>query len=86
MTPLNVLDPLLDPVASFFTPEGAKQLVAFRADAKTQARIDELADKSTAGALTDAECREYDAYLAAIDFITVLQIKARSIIERASTS
>ena len=84
MTPSQALDRLLDPVASCFTPETAERIVAFRADPQTQSRIDELADKSNEGQLTDAERREYEKYVLAIDFIAVLQTKARSLLDRTA--
>jgi hypothetical protein len=77
----NVLDRFLDPFGAFLTPEVAQKLVDFRVDEQTQARIDELADKSNEGQLTLAEREEYDTYIAVIDFITVLQAKARTVLE-----
>jgi hypothetical protein len=64
-----------------FTPDVAQHMVAFRVDASTQARIDALAEKCTEGQLTAAEGEEYDTYLMAIDFITVLQAKARTVLD-----
>ena len=78
MSRINVLDHFLDPLGVMFTPEVAQQVVAFRVDASTQARIDALADKCTEGQLTAAEGEQYDTYLMAIDFLTVLQAKART--------
>ena len=49
-----------------------------------QARLEELADKSTEGTLTDAEREEYEAYVSAIDFLTVLQAKARAMLADAA--
>ena len=77
-----VLDRLLDPLDRIFTPEVARQIVALRADAATQKRIDELADKCTEGQLTPAEAAEYDDYVEAIDIIGLLQAKARSALAR----
>src|SRR5258708_5195527 len=71
MSRINVLDRFLDPVGSFLTPEVAKRLVGFRADAKTQARLDKLADKCREGRLSDKERAEYDTYLTAIGRATV---------------
>ncbi len=82
MSRTKVLDRLLDPIGSYLTPEVAKRLVKFRADAKTQRRLDELAEKEHEGELTDAEREEYDTYISAIDFITVLQVKARSLLKK----
>jgi hypothetical protein len=56
----------------------ARQIVELRADATTQERIDELAEKSTEGQLSPAEEAEYDDYVEAIDIIGILQAKARS--------
>jgi len=55
-------------------------LVALRADPAAQARIEELADKSTAGQLSPDERAEYETYIAASSFIAILQSKARSIL------
>jgi hypothetical protein len=73
----GVLDRLLDPLRDCLTPALARRLVKFRADAATQARVGELADKCNEGELTQAERREYAAYVRAIHLISVLQSKAR---------
>jgi hypothetical protein len=79
----NILDRFLDPFGAFLTPEVARRLVDFRVDEQTQARIDELADKCNEGQLTPAEREEYDTYISVIDFITVLQAKARTVVEQS---
>ena len=86
MSRINVLDRLLDPIGSYFTPEVAKRLVRFRADAKTQRRLDRLAEKNREGKLRSSEREEYDTYITAIDFITVLQAKARSVLSKKTRS
>jgi hypothetical protein len=73
----STLDRLLDPVGRCLTPEAAKALVDLRADSQFQARLDELADKNTAGLLTPDERAEYDLYLSAMSVVTVLQSMAR---------
>jgi hypothetical protein len=80
MKPLEApaLDRILEPVARALTPEVARKLVALRVDAQTQARIDRLARRCTEGRLTDAERAEYATYVAAIDFVSTLQAKARA--------
>jgi hypothetical protein len=80
------LDRLLDPLEAILTPDVARQIVELRADATTQERIDELAEKSTEGQLSAAEEAEYDDYLEAIDIIGILQAKARSALARHSLS
>ena len=73
-----VLDRLLDPLARILTPEVARKLVKLRFDSKTQARIDELARKSNEGELSEAEREDYETIVNAIDFIAILQAKARA--------
>lgn len=77
-----VLDRLLDPLGRILTPEVARKLVKLRLDSIAQARIDKLARKCNEGALTDPERREYETYVYAIDFIAILQAKARALLRR----
>ncbi len=81
MSRTSILDRFLDPVASYLTPEVARRLVRFRADARTQKRLDKLAEKNQEGEMTEAEREDYDTLISAIDFVTVLQAKARSILK-----
>jgi hypothetical protein len=81
-TPSNVLSQLLEPVGQMMPVEFARELAALKATPEVQARIDELADKCNEGLLTEAERREYDAYVDAIDVISILQAKARSVLAR----
>ena len=81
----NVLDRVLEPFSRCFTPEVAQKIVDFRADAVMQARLDELAEKANEGALSEAERAEYDSYIEAIDFIAILQAKARSLLSQADS-
>lgn len=71
---------LLDSFTACLTPAAAKRVVAFRADAGTQARIAALAEKCNEGELTPQERREYEGYVRAIDFISILQAKARKVL------
>lgn len=73
----DVLDHLFDSFSACLTPATAKRIVAFRADATAQTRIAELAEKCNQGELTTLERREYEGYVRAIDFISILQAKAR---------
>lgn len=80
----GVLNRLLTPFSDSLTPAMARRIAAFRADAETQARVDELATKCNEGVLTAGERREYEAYVRAIHLISVLQSKAR-IVQHART-
>jgi hypothetical protein len=79
-----VLDRLLDPVCRILTPAVARKLINLRLDSSAQAHIDKLARKCNEGELTDAERREYETYVSAIDFIAILQAKARARLKRSA--
>lgn len=74
----SAMDRLLNPFRDFLTPAVARRIVKLRADAETQARIDELADKSKEGELTAEERREYESFVRAINLVAILQSKART--------
>jgi hypothetical protein len=82
----SVLDRVLDPFTACLTPEVAKRIAGFRADAETQARVDELADKANEGTLSDQEKAEHRQLVEAFDIITILQAKARSFLDKQPTS
>lgn len=77
----DVLDWVPDPFAACLTPEVVERIVRLRADAETQARIDELADKANEGALSTEERAEYDKFLDVFHFMTILQAKARRLVK-----
>jgi hypothetical protein len=74
------LDRILDPVGRCLTPEVARALVELRADPETLARIEQLADRCTEDQLSPTERAEYEAYVSAMDFLSVLQAKARRLL------
>ena len=76
----SILDRFLDALSEGFTPAMARRIVDFRADAATQARVEELADRCSEGQLTPAERREYAAAVRAINLISILQSKARTVL------
>jgi len=78
----SVLDRLFDPLGRMLTPEVARKLAKYRFDAKVQVRIDKLARKCNEGKLSEEEYREYETYVQAIDFIAILQAKARALLKR----
>lgn len=78
---MTILDRIIEPFIECLTQEAARKIVALRADDEMQGRVDELADKANAGTLSEAEQSEYDRYLAAFHFVTILQARARRIIQ-----
>ena len=80
-----VLDELFEPVSRCLTPDVARRIAALRASPLVQETLDELAEKSTEGTLTEDERDKYETYVRAINFIGVLQAKARTVIAEASS-
>jgi hypothetical protein len=76
----NVLDRLLSPLGVCLTPAVARRIVKLRADPAAQARVNELARKSTAGELSGDELDEYRTYVSAGTFIAVVQSRARTLL------
>ena len=81
-----LLDDLLDPVCRCLTPEVAARIVGLRASPQVQQKLDELAEKSSEGTLTDLERSEYETYIRAINFIGLLQAKSRLLISTSASS
>ena len=59
--------------------EKADAVIGFRADPELQARIEELALKSTEGELTEDERGEYAGYVRANKFVAILKRQAQQI-------
>jgi hypothetical protein len=77
----DLLDQVIEPFADCLTPEAATRIVGVRAGAEMQAHIDELADKANHGLLTEDERDEYDRILAWFHFVTILQARARRVLQ-----
>ena len=73
----TVLDSLLDPLSRCLDPESARRVTEFRIDPEVQARIDTLAERANDGILSDEERTEYEAFVNAADFISILRLKAQ---------
>jgi hypothetical protein len=82
MKPLDApnLDRIFDSLTAIFTPEIARKLVQYCFDPKVHAHIDMLARKCNEGHISDKDRREYESYVHAIDFIAILQAKARALL------
>jgi hypothetical protein len=71
------LDALFEPLSRCLDSESARRISEFRIDPGVQARVDLLAEKANQGELTDDERTEYEAFINASDFISILKLKAR---------
>ena len=81
---ITAIERLLEPVSRSLNVEAARKLIKLKADAKTQARVDELARKCNEGALTPSERSEYERYVTAGNLVAILQAKARLILSKTA--
>ena len=72
------------PVMKIVLPEKADAVIGFRADPELQARIEELARKSTAGELAEDERAEYAGYVRANKFVAILKRQAQQLADSQS--
>ena len=77
---IDAFERRVGPVLRIVLPEKAEAVLRFRAAPELQARIEELAGKSTEGQLTETERAEYAGYVRANKFIATLQRQARQLI------
>ena len=70
------LDGILDPLSRCLDAESALRVAEFRIDPDVQARIDGLAEGANEGALSEEQRAEYEAFVNAADFISILKLKA----------
>ncbi len=82
----SALAKLLRPLSGGLTTELARALVGLCADAETQARYDELADKRTEGQLTAEEQEELEAMVRANTLLGLLKVEARTCLIQAKPS
>lgn len=75
-----VLDQLVASVGDCLTTESARRLLALKADAKLQARGDDLASRHSQGKLTADEQAEYGRYVSYNTFVATLKSKARQLL------
>jgi hypothetical protein len=76
-----LLERMVEPLGRVLTPEAAAAILEVRADDETQRRIDELADKRNDGTLTAAETGEYQEFISLFNILTVLQSRARIVLD-----
>ena len=70
------LDSLLDRFSRCLDTESARRVAEFRVDPAVQVRVDLLAERANDGVLSDDERTEYEAFINAADFISILKLKA----------
>ena len=68
---------LLDPLSRCLDAESAQRVAEYHIDPAVQARIDTLAERANDGLLNEEQRAEYEAFINAADFISILKLKAR---------
>ena len=76
-TKFSPFEKILDGLTKCLAADSAKRVLRFRADAKLQKYIDDLADKCTEGTLTPEEHSEYGDVVKLGTFIAMLKSKIR---------
>lgn len=69
----------VQPMLEIVLPGKVDAVIGFQADPDLQARIEDLARKSTEGELTEDERAEYAGYVRANKFVAVLKQQAQQI-------
>jgi hypothetical protein len=77
MNAFSVLNSLFDPAHPSFTEEGVQTLLTLKSGEAEKARMEELAEKANQGTISADEHREYETWVRAGAFISLLQAKAR---------
>jgi hypothetical protein len=67
----------VQPILRIVLPDKADEVVKYQPDPALQARIEELASRSTEGELTAEERAEYEGYVRANKFIAILRRQAK---------
>jgi hypothetical protein len=76
VTESSAFDLGVAPMLRIVLPDRAESVLQFRPDPALTARIDELAEKSTEGELTEEERAEYAGYVRANKFVSILKLQA----------
>ena len=82
----SALDRLLESLSRCFDLNTARALSELRQDELARRRMAELGEKASAGRLSPAEEREYDALIEVRDVIAILQLKARQQLAGAASA
>ena len=86
MTTSTALHQLFDSVGNCLSLEAASKLRELRVTDELQSQLDSWATRNSEGVLEAEERQQYEAILRALNFVAVLQAKARHIAEESSGS
>lgn len=71
------LSGILEPLGDCLDAESARRLLALRTDPAIADRVADLARQANEGTISAADQAEYDSIINAMDFISILKLKAR---------
>lgn len=76
----QAFDRAVRPILQIALAGKAEAVLNLKADPALQARIEELANRSTEGHLTEPERSEYEGYVRANKFVAILRRQARQMV------
>ena len=76
----EAFDRVVDPIFRVLPTEHLRQLLEVGPGPELEARVEELAGKCNEGELTEGERAEYEAYVRASRFISLVRAQARKIL------
>jgi hypothetical protein len=77
----TTIERVITPIANSVTPDFARRLIELTPDPVVEARLEELAEKNTAGDLTTEERAEYESLVMAGDLISILRACAYAVLQ-----
>lgn len=86
MTTATALDQIFNSVGGCLSVEAASKLRDLRVSDELQSQLDAWATQSSEGTLDAEERKQYESILRALNFVAVLQAKAKRIAEQSSGS
>src|SRR6266700_2535101 len=85
-TIISILRRVIDQTQGSLSKEMAEAILRMQFAESDQRRIEELAEKSEAGTLSDQEGDEYDAFIEASDLLSLWKSKARLSLKQHSSA
>lgn len=79
-----IIKEFMDQLADCMSPEVARCIVEFRASPEADAMVQDLGEKCNDGTLTAAQLAEYANIVRFVKFVSILQSKARKLINDTS--
>jgi len=82
----TALNQMLEPLSQTLSVEAAQAITALKISPALEARIQELADRSNEGLLTDQEQAEYRGYVEGAEILSLIKLKARRLLKDSGQS